>query len=246
MVDWSRVNTGWTSIGGGLAAELELMIGRGELPRGEKIPPERELAAALGVSRTTLREAMLELEIRGLVSRRPGRGTVVLESGSGDQESRLSAALGEAQRDFTEVMEMRRAIEPGIVALAATKANDMDIELLEELIAAAEAETSAARLLDLDVKFHIQVADLAKNSLLSELMRTVSNAAASSRRLGFQGSGRKSASLSGHRAIIEALRTGDSKAAESAMAQHLHHIEDLISPSGSDGHTSAGGQVSGH
>nr|WP_272943816.1 FadR/GntR family transcriptional regulator [Arthrobacter crystallopoietes] len=229
-MDWSGINTSWTSIGGNLAAELELMIGRGELPRGQKIPPERELASRLGVSRTTLREAMLELELRGLVTRRPGRGTVVVDSTTNVQETQLSSALGEARRDFTEIMEMRRTIEPAIVSLAATKASPSDIQELEELLQRAATESSATKLLELDVQFHVKVADLARNSLLSELIRIVSKWAESSRRLGFQGSERKATSLAGHQEVIEALKAGDPKAAEEAMARHLGHIETLIAP----------------
>ncbi len=106
MVNWTSVGHEWVSLGGSLAAELELMIARGELPKGEKIPPERELASALGVARATLREALLELEIKGLLSRRPGRGTMVLETNA-ETQSESFLVYNAAQEDFTQVMEMR-------------------------------------------------------------------------------------------------------------------------------------------
>lgn len=232
MVDWSAMSHAWVSMGGNLAAELELMIVRGELPQGEKIPAERVLAETLGVSRTTLREALLELELRGLVSRRPGRGTIVLESTTPKQAEELSSAFGVAQADFKQVMEMRCSIEPGVTALAATKATQSDVRKLEAILRTAEQETSSAKLLELDVEFHVMVADIARNPLLSKLIRIVSDWARSSRRLGFQGASRKSASLLGHWAIIDALRAGNGPAAEQAMRDHIGGIQELIAPAG--------------
>ncbi len=230
MVDWSGVSHGWVSMGGNLAAELELMIVRGELPRGEKIPAERVLAETLGVSRTTLREALLELELRGLVSRRPGRGTIVLESSTPKQAEELSSVFSAAQEDFNQIMEMRCSIEPGVTALAAAKATPSDLRKLEAILRTAEQETSSAKLLELDVEFHVMVADIARNPLLSMLIRIVSDWARSSRRLGFQGASRKSASLSGHWAIVESLKAGNGPAAEQAMRDHIGGIQELIAP----------------
>jgi len=232
MVDWSSASRGWVSMGGNLAAELELMIIRGVLPRGEKIPAERDLAATLGVSRATLREAMLELELKGLVSRRPGRGTIVLESSTPTQTAQLSSVFREAKQDFHQIMEMRRAVEPGVAGLAASKAGPADIDRIEALLRTAEQESSAARLLELDVAFHVMLADITRNPLLSDLLHIVSDWASSSRRLGFQDASRKAESLAGHWAIVDALKSGDRPLAEQAMRDHLGGIQELIAPSG--------------
>ncbi len=179
MVNWSSINQKWNSLGGNLAAELELMIVRGELPQGEKIPPERELAATLGVSRATLREALLELEIKGLLSRRPGRGTIVLEAPTESQFEQLSEAFTAAQQDFSQVMEMRLTIEPAVARLAATKATAADIRKLEQILAESEKETSSMKLLELDQTFHVALSDIARNPLLSDLIRIVGDWAGS-------------------------------------------------------------------
>lgn len=230
MVNWSSINQKWNSLGGNLAAELELMIVRGELPQGEKIPPERELAATLGVSRATLREALLELEIKGLLSRRPGRGTVVLEAPTETQFEQLSAAFAAAQQDFSQVMEMRLTIEPAVARLAATKATAADIRKLEQILAKSEIETSSMKLLELDQTFHLALSDIARNPLLSDLIRIVGDWAGASRRLGFQGGKRKEASLHGHWQIVDALRAGQPELAETAMRDHIAGIQNLIAP----------------
>ncbi|HEX9229793.1 MAG TPA: FadR/GntR family transcriptional regulator [Arthrobacter sp.] len=229
MVNWRSVGHEWVSLGGGLAAELELMIARGELPKGEKIPPERELAEMLGVSRATLREALLELEIKGLLNRRPGRGTVVQATTPDLHAERLSEALGAAQADFAQVMELRGAVEPAVAALAAGKSTPEDIAKLEAILKAAEKENNSTRLLELDVEFHVAIADIARNPLVSDLIRMVSDWASSSRRLGFQGPSRAKASAAGHADILQALKSGDPGSAASAMREHIGCIEDTIS-----------------
>ncbi|MFB0836064.1 FadR/GntR family transcriptional regulator [Arthrobacter halodurans] len=229
MVNWTSVGHEWVSLGGSLAAELELMIARGELPTGEKIPPERELATMLGVSRATLREALLELEIRGLLSRRPGRGTVVQATTPDRHAARLSEALRAARADFAQVMELRSTVEPAVAALAAGKTTPEDIVRLQALLEAADGENNATRLLELDVEFHVAIADIARNPLVSDLIRMVSDWASSSRRLGFQGPSRTKASAAGHAKILAALRSGDSAKAAAAMREHLGCIEDTIS-----------------
>lgn len=229
MVNWTSVGHGWVSLGGSLASELELMIARGELPKGERIPPERELATVLGVSRATLREALLELELKGLVSRRPGRGTVVQAAAPEIQAERLSEALRAARADFAQVMELRITVEPAVAALAAGKVTAEDLARLEAILEVAEAENNATRLLELDVDFHVAIADIARNPLVSDLIRMVSDWASSSRRLGFQGPTRTEASAAGHRKILQALQSGDTTKASTAMREHIGCIEDTIS-----------------
>lgn len=229
MVNWTSVGHEWVSLGGSLAAELELMIARGELPRGEKIPPERELASVLGVARATLREALLELEIKGLLSRRPGRGTVVLEKAPENQSQRIAEVFKAAHEDFAQVMELRHTVEPAVAALAATKATPEDISRLESILKAADKETSATRLLEFDVEFHVAIADVARNPLVSDLIRMVCDWASSSRRLGFQGPSRKKASAEGHADILRALKSGDPDEAARAMREHIGCIEETVS-----------------
>ncbi|MEA2256189.1 MAG: GntR family transcriptional regulator, transcriptional repressor for pyruvate dehydrogenase complex, partial [Solirubrobacteraceae bacterium] len=86
----------------GLSTTLEQMIEDGALGDADRLPPERELAQRLGVSRTSLREALHELELKGLIDRRPGRGTVVV-AGRGDS---LLGHMEAAERGLREVMDL--------------------------------------------------------------------------------------------------------------------------------------------
>ena len=230
MVDWQASAPRWSSLGGNLASELELMISRGELKHGDKLPAERQLADSLGVSRTTLREALLQLEMRGLLSRRPGRGTIVHAPDSSPLTAELSGAFDTAHTDFARVMQLRQIIEPAVAAAAAeaVAAGGAELDVLSTLIEQAEGTTSSLRLLELDVAFHTAVAALVGNPLVDQLMHTVSDWTSSSRRLGFQGEARRHESIGGHRRILAALERGDATAAEAAMREHLAGIRRIV------------------
>ncbi|WAC65682.1 FCD domain-containing protein [Agrococcus sp. SL85] len=232
-MDWSSASQRWSSIGGNLAAEIELMIGRGVLPVGEKLPAERELAEKLGVSRTTLREALLALELRGFVSRRPGRGTIVLAAEPADAGAGRSV-LTEARATLGQTMELRSVVEPGIAALAAARGDAAGVDRLEAILAEAAGTVSATRLAELDVDFHTQVAAMSGNDLLVDLMGQVSDWAGSSRRLGFASRERTATSLAGHDAILAAIRAGDADAARAAMAEHIGSILALVDAQSSE------------
>lgn len=228
MTDWSKLTRDTTTLCEHLATELELMIMRGELPRGERIPSERELAATLGVSRTSLRQALHELQLKGLLDRRPGRGTIVVERLPSGLGAALSSALGAAEHDFRQVMDLRATVEPQVAARAAERATRPDLRRLRELLDEAERATAASRLLELDLDFHRAVGHAAHNPLVGELMNVVCEWGRSSRRLGLQGKRRRDLSLTAHRQILDAIEAGAPDAAERAMAEHLRTIGDLV------------------
>src|SRR5262245_34623727 len=154
----------------GLSTVLERMIEDGTIGTDERLPPERELAQQLGVSRTSLREALHELELKGLIDRRPGRGTVVVE-GRGDT---LLGHMETAERGLREVMDLRAAIEPPIAARAAQRATADDLDVLRGVMAEMREESSVARTAQLDIEFHAAIANATHNPLLIKLMRFAS------------------------------------------------------------------------
>ena len=105
-----------------VAARLEAMIVSGELAPGRKLPPERELARLLGVSRGLLREAIHELALKGLVHRRQGRGTEVRGPYRSEFTGAIVGYLTQNERDVMELLDFREALEPPIAASAAERA----------------------------------------------------------------------------------------------------------------------------
>lgn len=204
------------------------MITGGRVSTGDRLPAERTFAQQLGVSRTTLREALHELEMKGLVSRRPGRGTIITEPEDPSYKRELTINLKSARDNFREVMELRAAVEPGISGLAAKCISASEVDKLSKLLDAASSSTSAQLLMELDAEFHAAIADATGNSLLRQLVRDISALSQHTRRLGFQSLERRNLSWEGHRLIVDALRSGDSEAAERLMKAHLESVVQLV------------------
>ncbi|MGW8483999.1 FadR/GntR family transcriptional regulator [Microbacterium sp. NPDC055903] len=212
-----------------VTAHLERLIATGAVAPGEKLPPERALAEQLSVSRTTVREAMHELENRRLIERTPGRGTRVRERGA--QARDLDALVASAGRQ-DDVAELRSAVEPLLARLAAQRATSASIAALEELVVASAGPITAARSLELDTTFHQTLASAAGNPLLSELQRLVITWTTPLRRDSHAHRSGRAMSAEGHLAILVAVRDGDPDAAQRAMEEHLREVREAITTEG--------------
>ncbi|WP_432478453.1 FadR/GntR family transcriptional regulator [Nocardioides sp. GXQ0305] len=160
--------------------QLGTAIRLGVYPRGSTLPPERELAPLLDVSRATLREAMAALREAGLVQTTRGRGggTVVTlrpRSPSGRAASRISAAR---RRSWHEALTFRRIVEPGAAALAAQRAADGDLtaELRDQLETAHADVAAAARAAhhrQADSRFHLTLASVTESPRVVQAITSV-------------------------------------------------------------------------
>ncbi len=154
-----------------LAELLEKTIKNGTWSVGEKIPSEPELAEQYGVSRNTLREAIHYLVITGVLDVKQGDGTYVKNRSAFDatMNKRLAA------EDVANIIEVRRLIEPDICAMAATRRSDAELKELEEkhkhLVASCEQQKPDY--IDLDIDFHMHIAQMCHNPLLRDLYRAV-------------------------------------------------------------------------
>jgi GntR family transcriptional regulator, transcriptional repressor for pyruvate dehydrogenase complex len=213
---------------------LEQLISSGQLPPGSRFPPERDLAAQLSVSRNSVREAVRELELKQLVERKAGRGTVVLALPSDGHRSLLDD-LASGDRDLLEIMDFRLTIEPPIAAHAAARRTRGSLLTLERLLEEMKGETRPDRVAELDRAFHASVALATHNQLLVRLSEVTSEWLRQSRRETLQSRRRRAASLEGHRRIYEAVRAGDSEAAREAMAAHVMQVREIIGGRSTDG-----------
>jgi branched-chain amino acid transport system permease protein len=220
-VEWSRLRTGAVQVGDSLAATLQRMIVDAEIAEGERLPPERELAAALGVSRASVRDALRRLELIGLVDRRPGRGTVVVDPHRSELSGDLLERLDVPVRTLKEVMDLRATLEPPIAARAAARATRADLRRLHEVQSALEAPHSLDAGIELDVRFHSEIARATHNPLLVRLVDIASEWFGASRGAALQTEKRRQAMLVAHRTILQAIEARDPDAAERAMMQYL-------------------------
>jgi GntR family transcriptional repressor for pyruvate dehydrogenase complex len=217
------------SVSDALVAHLEQMIALGELAPGDRLPPERELAESLSVSRTSLREALHKLEDKHLIERRQGKGTVVLAPPTqvNDLYARL-AELGEADRELANVAELRTVIEPKIAEFAALRATSADLLQMDDILHATDENLLGAKSLELDIQFHLTLARASHNPLLTALSTMVSSWTTPVRKDSHNTREGRRSSLAGHRAIRDALQARDPAAAAEAMTMHLADVDQLI------------------
>lgn len=242
MIDWARLAKEERSAPTTISARISHLISDGTLTAGERIPGERDLSAALGVSRATVREALRELELRGLIDRRRGRGTVVVETQRPEMSASLLGDIDSTARVLREVMDLRGVIEPPIAERAAIRASDDQITRLSDLVDQATSETTRGvdpqRYVELDVAFHLMLAQMTMNPMLEKLLRVTNEWMAPSRRTPLETEHRIRTSLAAHRLILQAIQQRDPEAASREMGRHINDI--LILIAGSDQHYPTG------
>lgn len=194
------------------------------LQPGDRLPSERVLAAALNVSRASLRQATVSLEVQGLLEVRHGGG-IYVRSLDVDRE-RLQEMLTR-RRLLPEVLEAREAIECMLAALAAQRRTEADLEAIDAALAAMTEEIEAGGIgIEADRRFHSAIAGAARNLLLLDVMDALAAPVQETRVESLSEPGRPLRSLTDHRRIAEAVRRQDSRAAERAMRKHLRVVSD--------------------
>ncbi|MFS0734140.1 FadR/GntR family transcriptional regulator [Microbacterium sp. 1P10UB] len=240
-MEWSSLQpTPILSLPDRVSLKLERLILEGDVKPGDRLPTEVELASQLGVSRGSVRQALQELVMRGLIDRKPGRGTIVLDpsvprghAGTGMAELLGSVAHGAAE--LSRIMELRAVLEPPIAALAAVRVTDRDVEQLRDLVEKMDAELDLGRYAELDRAFHHAISVYSHNPLLAQLDDFIAAEIAPSRNRGLQSETRRQASSASHRRIMEAIAAHDAPRASDEARQHVERVLELLLETGSLG-----------
>ncbi len=209
-----------------IAARVIALITERHLKPGDRLPPERELAQAMGVSRSSLREALRALSLLGVTEMRQGDGTYLtaLDPEALMRPFGLVLALSDGQ--MQELFEARRVIEPGLAALAAERIDEETMEALRRCAhdsAAAVGDEEAFMRADLEL--HGLIARAASNSVLWHVIGSISGMGIASRRRTNPLPGLREQSAEDHRAIVAALEARDPEAAAEAMLRHLENVQ---------------------
>lgn len=212
-------------IGAQLTAYLERLIMEGTFRPGDHLPPERRLAAEAEVSRTTVRDALADLEARHLVKRVQGSGTIVLDPMP--KARRLSALLQDDDAELNEAVELREAVEPNITALAAKRAQPIHIAALEELVSNEGDNLNPEESMTLDIRFHLLLAQATSNALLETVLKFCFDCTKDVRSLSHDTATGRRVSRMGHQLILNAVKTHDTDQARSAMIRHLGDVKDI-------------------
>jgi GntR family transcriptional repressor for pyruvate dehydrogenase complex len=204
-----------------IADQIRVLIADGEFQAGSRLPAERELAQKLGVSRPSLREALIALEIDGSVEIRMGSGVYVLAEQATPPSQTHS--MGESP---SELMQARAFLEGATIILAASRMTAETLVTLRQLLDAMRVEIEAGRKpLDQDRQFHVTIAAQSGNSVLarlvSELFDERHSPISARLRVRFESRDTWAVALEEHESILSALEANDPLQAQAAMHNHL-------------------------
>ncbi|HEV7263352.1 MAG TPA: FCD domain-containing protein [Falsiroseomonas sp.] len=205
-----------------IAEQIALMIARGDLPPGSRLPGERELAQRLAVSRPSLREALIALELEGLVEVRGGSGVYVRAPAP-----QPHAPDADAPGPF-DVLEARLLVEPECAARAARRDPPARASVAEAFARLAAARAAGRRDEEADRGFHQAIAEASGNTALARLVAALwqdQTAPLASRLTDLAVSpARRGDNLAEHAAIASAIAAGDAASARAAMRRHLSAV----------------------
>lgn len=204
---------------------------------GDRLPPERELAQRLGVSRASVRQAVVALEVQGVLGVRHGDGIYLLRHADARESLRQ---LTERRQRLPDILEARAALEVKTAELAARRRTPADLAAIDAALAAMAAQVAAGEHGEEgDSAFHRAVTAAAHNPVLTELMELLAGPIRETRRESLAQPGRPPRSLASHRRIAEAIRAGDPTRAVRAMRAHLDLVGNVAllqwAPDGEEG-----------
>lgn len=214
-----------------VADQLLALIDGGEFAVGTRLPTERELATKLGVSRPTVREALIALEVHGRVRIRVGSGIYVLPEASAPAVPEHASAAGPF-----ELLEARALIEGAVAEAAARQAGPSHIAQLDDLLAQMEQVFGAGpELMALDRAFHTTVAGILGNDAVSgivgDLFDQRMNPYFAQLASYFENEITWRAAWEEHRAVRDAIARGDARGARKAMQTHLSNSRERFTNS---------------
>lgn len=206
---------------------LYAMLLNGDYRPGDNLPSERQLMEMFGVGRPAVREAMQSLERAGLVSIHHGqRPTVTMPTASGVlSQIELTAMhmLSSSPQSLEQLKEARAFFELGMVARAAEKAMDRDIERLETLLEAQRAHLNGdvGAFIKADMSFHVAIAEITGNAIFIAVSKAMLDWLANFHTAALHWKGNEHVTLEEHTRILEAIRSRDGDAATDEMRAHL-------------------------
>lgn len=211
------------------------LIREQQLRPGDRLPPERELASLMGVSRATVREALRSLAMMNVVELRHGSGTYITSLEPQLLVENFDLVFSLNDNSFLELIEARQVIEPGATALAARRMTDEGIAALDAVIEQSWEclHTFPEEFPQLDIAFHAQIADFSGNALLSRIMQALTQMSiASSQRTavdkGMVSEARVERAIRMHEGILAALAARNAELASQKMREHLLAVEDTL------------------
>jgi GntR family transcriptional repressor for pyruvate dehydrogenase complex len=197
---------------------------------GDLLPPERDLAHRLEVSRVVLREAIEVLRREGIVSTRRGKGGGTVIESVGNLANVLAGLRGEMTSNMRSLLEFRRALELPSSLLASRRATGDDLARLEGLVEqlGAALDRSHAEILQIDSQFHVAVAEASRNRLLANALADTLGEIIVLRSFFPHGFVEIRQSFLNQQALLRAIRTRETTTVRDAVDDHLGALEEIV------------------
>ena len=212
--------------------QVEELILRGILQPGKRLPPERELAERLGVSRPSLRDAIAQLQDAGLLTSKPGAGVFVADVLGSAFSPALTALFARHDEATMDYLSFRRDMEGLAVERATRLGSDTDLAVISAIFAKMEAahdRRSAEDETALDAQFHMSIIEASHNVVMLHMMRSMYELLRGgvfyNRQIMFKQQTKRAVLLDQHRAIHDALIARDATGAREAVEAHLNYVE---------------------
>jgi GntR family transcriptional repressor for pyruvate dehydrogenase complex len=192
---------------------------------GDRLPPERDLAVRLGVSRATVSQALVAMEVVGVIHVRHGDGAVLVDSSG---SSKVVESLRRHAQQLPDIIEAREALESKLAALAAVRRSEEDLARIDAALSDMQRDIEdGGRGVEGDEAFHAAVTTAGHSALLQQLMNEISDLIKETRIESLSQPGRPQESLEGHRAIAAAIHDQNPDAAAAAMRAHVDKVSDV-------------------
>ena len=207
-----------------VARRLLMQVSSGQLEPGSRLPSERQLATTLDVGRSTVREALATLDLLGIIETRQGAGSFIKGDTSELLPQAIEWGLMLGRPRTLDLVEARRHIEIINAELATTRASD---EGKAALARAYERMVSSSHdsvgFVDADIAFHLEIASLAENSVLSDILTSIRSLLRVWVTRATTTDENMHETLDEHRLVVEAVLSGDPRKARTAMENHMHN-----------------------
>lgn len=199
---------------------IHALIARGELPSGEHLPNEHELARRFGVGRSSVRTALQRLQLRGLVDVARGRGWLVVAQPPVEADDSSQHASDERRFELAQLFEVRIVLEMTATDLAALNATPEEIGLVVDAFEEHRSARSEDEIIRTDELFHARIMDASHNTVLRQMYDMLTPELRQFRRDCIK-EGLTKQSSDGHSLVLQFLRNHDGAGARTAMASHL-------------------------
>jgi GntR family transcriptional repressor for pyruvate dehydrogenase complex len=206
------------------------LIKNDKLKPGDKLPPEREMAEKLSISRGSLREAFRVLESRGLIKSKPGGGRYIREIRKNGHNSTENIILSLEKSSILELLEAREMFEVKIAKIAAQKATPEDIELIEKALNKINEEEGLKddKKMESDTEFHLAIASASHNFVFVNIIKLHLDLLKETREKTWKIPGRREEQQEEHQTIFQAIKEHDSKKAGEAILKHLRNVREIV------------------